>query len=372
MKINTFKLERYFAQYEFKAPYLLCTSDCESFSVREILDLEKGTDEKFNNLWLGYTETMGNGSLREAISTLYTETASSNIMVCAGAQEAIFIFINTLLDKGDHVIVQTPCYQSLSEVANSVGCTISEWKMKDERNWELQIEKLKDMLRENTRAIILNFPNNPTGAMISSKELNEIVSMAEKNGIYIFLDEVYRFLEYDEKDRLPSICDIYDKGVSLNVMSKSFGLPGLRIGWLATRDKKLMGDLAAFKDYTTICSSAPGEFLATIALHHHQKLLNRNKKIIASNFELLESFFTRFPSHFKWTKPIAGPLLFPKLLFTSDAHAFCMDLLDKKGVLLAPGILFNKNEPYIRIGMGRKNMPEALALLEAYLKELNK
>jgi aspartate/methionine/tyrosine aminotransferase len=232
MRLKDFKLERFFAEYEFNTPYPLCTSDCESFSVEELLNLEENAEQELKKLRLGYTESLGNPELRHEISRLYTDTTPDDIIVLAGAEEGIFIFMNVLLEAGDQVIVQSPCYQPLYEVANAVGCQVTEWFMDPKNNWELDIGFLEKNITRHTKAIIVNFPNNPTGYTIPGKIFNEIIEIANRQNIFLFSDEVYRFLEYNEKDRLPAGCDIYERGVSLGVMSKSFGLPGLRIGWI--------------------------------------------------------------------------------------------------------------------------------------------
>jgi aspartate/methionine/tyrosine aminotransferase len=367
MKINDFKLERFFAKYEFTAPYLLCSSDCESFKVEDLFKLDKNAENDFKELWLGYTESLGHPRLREEISKLYLHSEPEHTIVFSGAEEGIFAFMNALLDPKDHVMVQFPCYQSLTEVAHAIGCKVTKWNMNPGNNWQLDIDFLEKNITANTKAIVINFPHNPTGYLPAIPIFNRIIEIARQNDIFVFSDEVYRFLEYHEKDRLPAMCDVYDKGISLGVMSKSFGLPGLRIGWIVTRDQSLFDKIASYKDFTTICNSAPGEFLAILALKNKAFLLNRNLEIIKTNLKQLESFFSRNSHLFDWTKPIAGPLIFPRLTFTQDAEAFCLDLLEKKGVLLLPGNQFNYNNQYIRLGFGRKNMPQALEKLEEYL-----
>ena len=367
MKLKPFKLERFFAKYEFTTPYLLCTSDCESFTTTELFDLDQNAEKEFRNLWLGYTESAGHPQLRSEIAKLYTHAHPDDIIVLAGAEEGIFIFMNVLLETGDQIIVQTPCYQSLTEVAASVGCTVRQWEMDPANNWELDFHWLKENITAKTKAIVVNFPNNPTGYTVTREQFNQLTAIAREHDLYLFCDEVYRFLEYRPGDRLPAGCDTYDKAVSLGVMSKSFGLPGLRIGWLCTRDKELLEKIASFKDFTTICNSAPSEFLAALALKQKEFILNRNLEIVKTNLRHLESFFQKHAHLFQWVKPKAGPLVFPRLTFTPDAEDFCLDLIQKEGVLLAPGSRFNFRGDHVRIGFGRKNLPEALAKLDQFL-----
>ncbi|MCP4213765.1 MAG: aminotransferase class I/II-fold pyridoxal phosphate-dependent enzyme [bacterium] len=368
MKIKNFMLERFFARYEFTTPHFLCCSDCETFSIKELLDLEESAREEFEKLQLGYTEYPGAPYLREAVSTLYTNTQPESILIFSGAEEAIYIYMNVLLGKGDSIIVQTPCYQSLSEVANAGGCTIKEWSMTANGKWDLDLNYLEDTVDETTKAIVVNLPHNPTGYSITKGQLNEIVTFARKHDLYVFVDEVYRFLEYDEDKRLPSICDIYEKGVSLGVMSKAFGLAGLRIGWLGMKDVKLMERIAAYKDYTTLCNSAPSEYLAALAIRHKEFILGRNLSLVKNNLKLLDDFFARHSDTFDWLKPTAGPIAFPCFKNDTQAEPFCLDLIEKKGVLLLPGSLYQwEGAKHFRIGFGRKSLPEVLPIFEEYL-----
>lgn len=367
MNIPPFKLERFLAQYEFEVPYFLCGSDCEAFSVGELLALEPGAEETFRNLRLGYTESRGDPGLREAIADRYAERNAGDILVFAGAEEGIFVFMNAVLGAGDHIIVQYPTYQSLYEVGRATGCEVTPWRMDEESGWSLDLDDLKEAIRPTTRAIVINTPNNPTGSQIEREVFDGLIEIARDRGIYIFSDEVYRFLEHDPARRLPAMADVYEKGVSLGVMSKAYGLPGLRIGWIATPDGDLLEKMVAFKDYTTICSSAPSEFLSLLALNHHDVLVARNLAIIEGNLSLLDAMFGRWKGVFEWVRPQAGSIGFPKLPGERQSEAFCTVLVERCGVLLLPGEVFDYGH-HVRIGFGRKNMAECLARLERCLE----
>ncbi len=369
MRIKAFKLEEYFAKYEFNVKYTLCSSDCESFSVDELLTLEKDSLKELKEVWLGYTESIGNPYLREEISKLYSNINPEEVIVFSGAEEAIFIAMNVLLKKDDHIIVQYPGYQSLYEIANAIGCKVTKWLMDDKNNWELDLQFLESNITKSTKCIVVNFPHNPTGYLPAKDFYKRIINIAKKNNIYILSDEVYKFLEYSETNRLPSACDIYDKGISIGVMSKAFGLAGLRIGWIATKDKVLYEGIASFKNYTTICNSALSEFFATLALRNRTIIINRNLEIITNNLMLLDDFFNNYGDFFKWIKPKAGSIAFPRLLANIGVEVFCLNLLKEKSVLLMPSTNYDYGDHYFRIGFGRKNMPEALKKLEEYVKE---
>lgn len=366
MQLPDFALERYFARYEFAATHLLCGSDCESMSIQELLSLEPGAREEFLEHRLGYTESAGSPSLRRQISRLYEGTAPEHILVHAGAEEAIFLFMHSALEPGDHVIVHRPCYQSLFEIARAIGCTVTPWQAREENGWSLDLDELRGLIRPNTKVIVLNTPHNPTGFHMRSEQLQELVGVADSHGITLFSDEVYRGLERRESERLPAACDLSERAVSLGVMSKTYGLAGLRIGWAATHNESVRTRMASLKDYTTICSSAPGEFLAETALRHGESIAKRNRAVISSNLALLDAFFSRHADTFSWQPPRAGPICFPKLL-RGDVQSFCDQLAKSCGVLLLPGTVYADPGNHFRIGFGRANMPQALQLLEEYL-----
>lgn len=366
MKLQSFRLERYLAKYEFTAPYLLCCSDCESLTLGELLQFEPGAGEQFHGLWLGYTEALGNPELRTRIAELYQSVRADDILVHAGAEEAIFNFMNVALSPGDHIVVHAPYYQSLGEVARGIGAEVSEWKGDPERSWELDLQTLVDALTDRTRVVVINVPHNPTGFLPDRGFMARLSQLADQHGFLVFSDEVYRGLEYDPALRLPCFADLNERAVSLGVMSKTYGLAGLRIGWIATRNRKLYQSLADFKDYTSICNSAPSEFLATLALKHRETIVTRNVRIIEQNLALLDRFFDQYQDLFQWTAPKAGPIAFPRYL-GGDVSSFCDELVRHSGVLLLPGTLYGPEFDSFRIGFGRKNLADCLKPLERFL-----
>ncbi|MBI1794900.1 MAG: aminotransferase class I/II-fold pyridoxal phosphate-dependent enzyme [Chloroflexi bacterium] len=368
MQLPDFKLERYFAKYEFTTEYLLCSSDCESMTIADLLALEPGAAEKFQQVWLGYTESQGSPTLRKEICKLYETIQPENVLVHSGAGEAIFLFMHAMLDAGDHVIVHAPGYQSLAEVARGIGCDVSAWTAREENNWALDLDELPKLLRPNTKAVILNTPHNPTGYLMSRADFDSVNRFARENGLLLFSDEVYRESEYDPAARLPAACDLGEYAVSLGVASKTYGLAGLRIGWIATRNKNIYQRMAALKDYTTICNSAPSEFLAEVAMRHRLKLAGRNLDIIKKNLTIIDNLIQRHADLFSWVRPRAGSMAFPRYL-GGDVESFCDELVRKAGVLLLPGSVYDDASNHFRLGLGRRNLPEAVARLEEFLKD---
>jgi len=366
MNLSPFKLERYFAEYEFTAEFLLCSSDCEAMSIVDLLALEPDAAQKFQQVWLGYTESQGSPTLRAEISKIYETIQPDEILVHAGAEEAIFLFMHAALKENDHIIVHAPHYQSLSEVAKGMGCFISPWRAREENGWALDLDELRHLMRSTTKAIIINTPHNPTGYLMSRSDFEAVNQFAKENKLLLFSDEVYRESEYDPATRLPAGCDMGEHAVSLGVTSKTYGLAGLRIGWIATKNRNIYDSMASLKDYTTICNSAPSEFLAEVALRNRQKLIARNLGIIKNNLEVVDELFTRHPDLFNWVRPAAGSMGFPKLL-KGDIEDFCDDLVKKAGVLLLPGSMYDDSSNHFRIGLGRKKLPQAVEKLEGYL-----
>lgn len=366
MNLPPFKLERYFARYEFATEYLLCSSDCEAMSIADLLALEEGTAEKFQNVWLGYTESQGSPALRNEITRIYETIQPEEILVHTGAEEAIFLFMLAALKTGDHVIVHAPHYQSLSEVAKSIGCDVSPWLAREENNWAPDLDELKRLVRPNTRVIVVNTPHNPTGYLMSRSDFDSLNRFVQERNLLLFFDEVYRESEYDPSTRLPSACDMGEHAVSLGVTSKTYGLAGLRIGWIATKNREIHEKMASLKDYTTICNSAPSEFLAEVAMRNREALAERNLGIIRNNLAIMDDFLARRADLFSWVRPQAGSMGFPKLL-RGEVEEFCDKVVREAGVLLLPGTMYGDTGNHFRVGLGRKNLPQAVARLDEFL-----
>ncbi|MCX5788664.1 MAG: aminotransferase class I/II-fold pyridoxal phosphate-dependent enzyme [Elusimicrobia bacterium] len=368
MLIRPFFLERYFAKHEFSAPYLLSSSDCDGWAQAEMLGL---ADPQARQLWeglrLGYTESRGLPLLRREIASLYPGMDAEHVLVAA-PQELIHLAMNALLEKGDHVICTYPGYQSLYEIAGALGCEVERWQANESEGWRFDVEHLARMIKPSTKLVVVNFPHNPTGCLPARKDFERIVELVRARGVHLFSDEMYRFLELDPRDRLPSACELYDKAVTLSGMSKAFGMAGIRLGWLITKDRALYERLTQLKDYTTICSSAPSEVLALIGLRAKETITSRHLSRIAGNLRLLDGFFQRNADSFSWIRPKAGTVGFPGFLRTESPADFCERLVQAAGVMLLPSAVYEYESPHVRVGFGRENMPEALNRLEEFLR----
>jgi aspartate/methionine/tyrosine aminotransferase len=369
MRIPEFALERFFARWEFAVRHLLCASDVEGWRMADLLSLaDDETAALWSNLRLGYTEAPGHPLLRAEIATLYDTIEPDDVLVFAGAEEAIFCLSNVLLGPGDHAVVTWPGYQSLYQVGRAAGADVTLHELREADGWALDADRLIAALRPTTRLVVVNAPHNPTGMLPSRAEWTRLAGVLEDRAIHLLADEVYRFLELDETDRLTAGADAFARGVSLGVMSKSFAMAGLRIGWLATRDRDLLARCAAFKDYTTICSSAPAEILALIGLRARDIVLARSQRIVEANLAHLDRFFAEHADRFSWVRPRGGSIGFPRLLDAEPIDAFAARLVEAEGVLLLPGSQFGFEGNHFRIGFGREDLPEALAGLERFLE----
>ena len=369
MKIKTFALERYFAKHEFSARHLLSCSDCEALSMQEVLELA-GEEEitLWKDLKLSYTESKGHPLLLDAVTDMYSGICRGNILTAA-PEECVFLLMNALLESGDHVICTFPGYQSLYELAKSIGCEISMWEPDEENGWQFDFRTLEKLFQNNTKLVVVNFPHNPTGSLPTKNEYKAIVNLAREANVHLFSDEMYRFLEVADGDTLPAACELYEKAVSLSGLSKAFGLPGLRMGWVATRDLDLLDKMSGLKDYTTICSSAPSEILALIAVRQRDRIIDRQRKRIHKNLAVLDVFFKKHEALFRWNHPGGGSICFPRILFTDHARAFCDTLVKETGIMLVPSDMFNFGSRHVRIGFGRDNLSKVLERFEGYLEK---
>lgn len=366
MQIADFTLERYFARWEFAVRHVLCASDVEPYRLDELLALaDDDARHRWQSLSLGYTESAGLPALRAEIAALYDGLSPDDILTFAGAEEAVFLTMHATLKAGDHAVVAWPAYQSLFEVARSIGADVTLVPL-DPADWSLDVDAVAAAIRPTTRVIVINTPHSPTGAQLSADQLARLAAIADLHGILLFSDEVYRFLEHGSP-ALPPAASLTPRAISLGVMSKAFGLAGLRIGWVALGDRALRARIAALKDYTTICSAAPSEVLSLAALRARDRVLARSKEIIAENLRRLDSFFAAHGDRFSWVRPRAGSVCFPRLA-GEPVDDFASRLVRERGVLLLPASQFGYPGNHFRLGYGRKDMPQAIEELEAFVE----
>ncbi len=371
MKIAPFMLERWFDQYEFRVRYNISASCAAATYTSELLELGgPGTRQAYLGLSLDYIEAGGTEAYRDAVASWFERVSPEDVQATIGAAEAIFILMNVLVSPGDRIIVESPNYQSLAEVARAAGAEVLDWPLRPENDWRPDLNELRRLLKKDrVRAVVVNHPHNPTGAMLSREEQAQVLALAEKAGARLISDEVYRGLIYDPQDALPPAADLSERAVSLGDLTKPFGLGGLRAGWIATRDHGIIEACGAMRDYTSICSAAPSEFLATIALRHRDTLLARKMAIARANRQSFAAVVDRHPDLLEWVPPKGGVTAFPAYKAAVDSPTFCRGLVERADTLLLPGAVYGL-ENHFRIGFGRepKGFAEGLKRFEAYIE----
>ncbi len=372
-QLPDFKLETYMSRWEFNSRYHMTASDVETLRLTDLLDLADPADRAaWDDLRLGYIETFGTPALRAAIADTYDILAPDDILAFAGAEEGVFAAMHAVLDKDDHAIILTPNYQSAETLPLSI-CAVDGIGLDAATGWSLDLDQLRRKLRPNTKLIYVNFPHNPTGKIIAAAQFEALIELSRSRGIYLFSDEVYRGLERDPARQLPQVADRYERGLSLNVMSKAYGLPGLRIGWIASRDRALLGRMERIKHYLSICNAGPSEHLAVIALKARARILMRNRDLIAGNLKTMNAFFDEFGDLFDWSVPDGGCIAFPRYKGQDGVETFCRRLAEEDGIILLPASIYHSElgatpTDRFRIGFGRSYTTEGLAAMRAALR----
>ena len=370
MKIAAFETEEYFGKYEFTQPYLLSASDCESVDIAKLIQLGGGSVEDFLRTQLGYPEMPGSALIRREISSLYRSITEDQILVLGSPIEGIYLTMRSLLEKGDHVVVLSPAYDALYNVANHISGNVSRWfLLNDGEKWSLDFERLEILLGQKAKLLVFNFPHNPTGFYPNRVELEKILEIAARHGVRVLSDEMYRGLEYESERRLESVADLFEQAITLAGASKSLGLPGLRFGWLIVKDQTQYRELLNFKSYTSMCSTQAGEYLGLMAVRSYSKLVAKNLEIIERNMLVADVFFKRWQNRLTWLKPMAGSVSVVKVNEPS-AELFCHDLASKFGVVLLPIKFMGYEDQYFRIGLGRANFGMCVDVFEKALNAI--
>jgi aspartate/methionine/tyrosine aminotransferase len=372
MKIAPFKTEHFFAKYEFKTPYQLCNSDCETTTIEELLKLAGVSLDELAQLSLGYTETLGHPQLRAAIAEAYTQADAEDVVMLATPVEGIYLVARAALNPGDEVIVLSPAFDALINTFEHVIGTanVHRWEIvlsADDTGWELDFDQLRSLISPRTRMLVVNFPHNPTGYLPTQDQLNELGKIAEQHDLILFCDEMYFDLVHSGTQPISSAADVTRNAVVLSGLSKTYGLPGLRTGWLVIQDEELRENIINWKFYTSICASAPSEFLALAAWKVRYQLRDRSIAQIEHNLALAESFFARWPELFTWRKPMSGSVALVGMNVPSVSD-FAIQLAEKAGVLILPATTLGSDDQHMRMGFGRAAFGEALKKFEEYLE----
>lgn len=371
MKIARFETEHFFAKYEFNTPYQLCNSDCETMSIEALLELADVSLTAFTQQTLGYTESQGNPELRQSIANTYQYCSPENIIVLATPVEGIYLTARAILNPGDEVIVLSPAYDALINMFEHVvgNQNVKKWNFHPSDNgWELRIEELSQLLSPKTKMIVVNFPHNPTGYIPSPQMQQNIIAIAEQNDVWLFSDEMYFGLVHEGTEKIPSMADLSPKAIVLSGLSKTYGLPGLRTGWLVVPNEQLKEEYVNWKFYTSICSPGPSEFLATAALKVWNELRQRSLTQINSNLKIADEFFHRWPSHFTWHRPLAGSTALVRC-HVNSVNQITERLATEAGVLIQSGQTLGSDDQHMRVGFGRSAFATAIGKFDNWLMD---
>lgn len=365
-------LATYLSRWHSTACHQLSASEAQSMGVGELLALGDAEDAKrWQSLTLEYTDPLGADWLRSSIAAGYESIRIEDVTCFAGAQEGMYAALHATLTRDDHAVIVTPSYQSLETIPLGI-CSASAVPLDPDDGWSLSLAAVAAAIRPNTRVIAINFPHNPTGALITRAAFGALVELCRHHGIWLLSDEVYRLTERDPGRRLPHAADAYERGISLNVVSKAYGLPGLRVGWIACRDRAALRRMQAIKQFLSTCNAGPSEVLANIALKAWPRILARNGAIATANLAALLAFFRGRAGLFDIVAPEGGMVAYPRYRGAEGVEAFVQRMAEAAGVVLLPASVFRSEladtpPDRFRIGFGRADFGAGLEALGAAL-----
>lgn len=373
MNIKPFAVEEWMNAYETGARYNIAETCVDSISLDELFELSGTHKESFLNklcarrLTYGYIE--GSPDLKEGIAALYHTIRPDEIVPAHGASGANHHVFYSLINPGDKVISIMPSYQQLYSIPASLGAKVEILHLKKENSYLPDLEELEEMARGGVKMICLNNPNNPTGALMSPEILKKVVDIAKKSDAYLLVDEVYRHLTQDDEWQ-PSIVDMYKKGISTSSMSKVFSLAGVRLGWIATHDKDALKQFWSHRDYNLISCGMIDDTIAALALASKNQILERNKKIIRENLDILDHWIQKEP-RLSYVKPKAGTTALVYYDFPIDSYTFCRRMYDSCGTFVTPGDCFDEPRS-MRIGYAadRDTLKKGLQAMSTFLGSL--
>ena len=359
-------------------PFSLSNSFAEPLSSDELIEMalergDQGIVDQYQKHSLEYTPNGGSLDLREEIASLYgPDIGPDNIIVFPGAQVALQTAAQAIIGPDDHAIVFTPGYQSTQEAPLIAGGTVTRIELFPDEGWQIDPVKVEAAIKPNTKYIVFNEPYNPAGTLMNPNVQRRLVEIAEKNGIYILSDEVYRLLEHNDNDRLAAMADYYRLGISAVTVSKPWGGCGITIGWLALQDMELKKKITDMQYFATACPSRASEIQAIMTLRASDKIIARNLKIIRQNVALLDAFIKKYGDFFEWVRPSAGAICYVKFKgpLTSEQLG---EQLAQAGISIKPAWVFSEDgtedSGYFRVGYGESIMPKALEALIKFVEE---
>lgn len=367
MKIADARLEHWMREFYFETDIDIGSSGVQSYSLKEIRQLLRITEAELDGIVFDDSRTTGDPALREAISRRWAGGEADKVMATNGSSEAIFLIMAALLQYRDEVIVLDPCYQQLYSIAESLGCRLKRWMLRFDSRFVADIEEVKSLINRETRMIVVNFPHNPTGSSLNRDQFEALVEIAHQAGIYLVWDGAFSDMTYEEPP-LPDPTVFYEKAISIGTLSKSYGLPGLRVGWCIA-STEIQNQFVRMRDYTTLHLSPLVELIARRVIENADKVLEAKLRHAQSNLRVLSSWMEEHKTVVDWIRPRGGVCVFPRLIGVRDTEDLCRKLAVENRVLLVPGNCFNKSE-HVRLGFGgaSEELKKGLSCLSAALQ----
>jgi aspartate/methionine/tyrosine aminotransferase len=371
-KNRDFALASFLARWGGRAPHDLSASESATLLLPALLEMADAEDQhRWQTLELGYADPHGAPWLRSAIANRHSGWDAANVLCCAGAQEGLTCVMRALLTPGDHAVVVVPIYQPTEQAVTSI-CAATGVALRAQDNWRLDLDAVAAAIRPDTRLVLINFPNSPTGASIDQALLASLVELCRHHGVWLVNDEVYRSVGGPPASCPPAVAEMYERGISVDAVSKGFGLPGLRVGWIMCQDQQLLAKVLLAKSALSSCLAQPSEVLAHIALKAETRIVRRNRAIAQSNRERLVTLLRRHPDVFEEPVLSDAVLAFPRYRGRDGADRFARRLADEAGVLVLPSSLWHSPlatvpTDRLRLGLGRFEAGSALTTLDEYL-----
>jgi aspartate/methionine/tyrosine aminotransferase len=371
VRIEPFFVEQWMNAHETTATWNIAETCVHSLTLDQLLELSGDADgvlRRLRETWLGYGDIVGSPRLRAAVAALYGERVGpDNVLTANGAIGANFLALYALVEPGTTVVSVQPTYQQLFSVPESLGADVHVVRLREQDGYLPDLDAIRAATDERTTLIVLNNPNNPTGALIDEPLLREIVEVAREHDAWLFCDEVYRKLEHEPGTTAPSVADLYEKGVSSGSMSKSFSLAGLRTGWVAG-PVEIVQRCLDVRDYTTISAGVLDDALAAVALEHLDAVLERSLGIVRGNLVTVDEWIAREP-HLRYVRPRAGTIALVRYDFDIPSTDFCQGLFDASGAFVMPGVAFGEEHSF-RLGYAspRDVLEGGLAAISRYLR----
>jgi aspartate/methionine/tyrosine aminotransferase len=368
MTLPLFELDEWFATTEGRFDLSLSHSGCQPQNISEFLD--EDDLRAFANLNLAYGAFEGLAELRRLIANEYEAVDPSHVLTFNGPSEAIYTFMQALLDLGDQIVVPSPVFHPLHAIARHIGCEVKQWRATDELSCSFDVADLAAVCDQSTKLIVINFPHNPTGQTVSDWELRQIVEIAKSVDAMLFSDEAFRLLELPPCSTLPAACELYDKAISITGLSKPFGLGGLRMGWLVTKCVDVRTAVKQYRYNTAEMTNTPCQWLACHALQRADEVLTRNRAQISANLDRLEAFVASHSGTLKLFRPKAGTMAVVEQRTYLTSTELCQRILDEERLFLIPGKALGMSDRLLRFGLGMSNFVQGLERLDRFLQAL--